>query len=396
MGLASAYHLKRMEPGLSVTLAEKSARICSGNSGRSAALYRNLFSSSASRQLAESSIAHYGQIAGAVSLKPIGYLWTFDGPSWKALGNEALAVSTLALETEILEGDELRAALAPREPSSAFPDAAGALLGRNCGALSAQALASWYAQRFAELGGKLLTGLAALSFKLGPDGAGGARARSATMSDGCEIEADAFLAAAGCWTQDLLGPVGIASSVYPKKRQLFGVSVPDPAMIFGSARQRPAVILPNGVYLKPILERGLVLAGRADGLGRAFESAYDPVSAKPPAEEAYFRESVEPVLRAYFPKLADAFPAGLKLMQSWAGHYDYHWPDKNPVIEREANIVWAAGSSGSGIMKGDAIGRIAAAAILGRETATLADGSAFRVADLSLRTRSVERERLVL
>ena len=80
----------------------------------------------------------------------------------------------------------------------------------------------------------------------------------------------------------------------------------------------------------------------------------------------------------------------------WAGHYAYHWPDKNPVIESEANLTWVSGTSGSGIMKADALGRVAAAKALRMQEATLYDGTSFCVADLSLRDRKVDSELFVI
>jgi hypothetical protein len=47
-------------------------------------------------------------------------------------------------------------------------------------------------------------------------------------------------------------------------------------------------------------------------------------------------------------------------------------------------------------MKGDALGRIAAAATTGNDTVALADGRLFRTSDLSLRKRAVDGEGLVI
>lgn len=156
------------------------------------------------------------------------------------------------------------------------------------------------------------------------------------------------------------------------------------------------MILPTAsVYIKPILRRGLLLAGCADDLGRPFELPYAPVESARP-EESYFRSVIEPILRAAFPRLAAACPGPLPLDTSWAGHYDYYWPDRNPVVELVGDLLWVGGSSGSGIMKADAIGRIAAARARGEDRAELADGCDFRISDLSLRARAVAAERLVL
>jgi len=111
----------------------------------------------------------------------------------------------------------------------------------------------------------------------------------------------------------------------------------------------------------------------------------------PEPDPYYFKNAIEPVLAHYFPELVDC-----ELSLKWAGYYDYHWPDMTPVIESVANITWVGGTSGSGIMKADAIGRISAARMQGLEEATLADGTMFRVSRLSLRDREVEKEELII
>ena len=405
VGLSTAYHLKRAEPSARVLVLEQKSRICSGNSARSAALYRNLFSSSTSRALAESSITYYESIAAEIALKANGYLWGFSRAAWKA--SEA-AIRKLAAElrsAQILEGAALRDLIAcaqEDEPPFAAPYAA--LFSLRCGSLSAMALAEHYAARLRERGGQILTGRAAVQFLFTEAGEGAApwereNFRAVVDSSGERHDVGRIVAAAGCWLQDLLGPAGVATGIYPKKRQLFGLRIEDPSLILApeiEAGRAPNIILPTAsVYLKPILDRGLLLVGCADDLGRPFELPYAPAEAAKP-EEAYFRSVIEPVLRAAFPRLAAAHPEPLELATSWAGHYDYYWPDRNPVVEIAGNLVWVGGSSGSGIMKADAIGRIAAARARGKLRAELADGTWFNVSDLSLRTRAVAPESLVI
>lgn len=129
----------------------------------------------------------------------------------------------------------------------------------------------------------------------------------------------------------------------------------------------------------------MLIAGCADDLGQPF------MMSNPEPDIRYFHNAIEPVLNHYFPELSD-----YKLSLKWAGYYDYHWPDMTPVIESEANITWVSGTSGSGIMKADAIGRIAAAGLQGKDEAVLADGTRFEVSRLSLRRRDVEREELII
>ncbi|MCJ7574787.1 FAD-binding oxidoreductase, partial [Candidatus Bathyarchaeota archaeon] len=67
-----------------------------------------------------------------------------------------------------------------------------------------------------------------------------------------------------------------------------------------------------------------------------------------------------------------------------------------PVVYSGGGIVYVGASSGSGIMKSDALGRIAAANYYGEEEAELYGGYRFRVADLGVKKRHVEHEAFVL
>ncbi|HTX73168.1 MAG TPA: FAD-dependent oxidoreductase [Rectinemataceae bacterium] len=401
VGLATACHLKRGEPAARVLLLEQKSRVCSGNSAKSAALYRNLFSSATSRILAESSIGYYETIAREINLRPNGYLWTFGERAWKESEPAIRLLAREASRVELLDAAGIGKMLLTGDGDGS-PKVA--LFGRRCGSLSAMALAQHYADAFVRAGGviRLDTKAESLNVLIGSPGAGRAesdRVGGLTDSRGERHEAGCVVVTAGCWMQDLLGPTGLATGIYPKKRQLFGVRVDELSALLPpgiAASEMPNIILPGRpVYLKPVLHRGLLLAGLADELARPFELPYGPVESAR-AEESYFRGRIEPAIRSFFPRLDAAHPEPLDVASSWAGHYDYYWPDRNPVIESSNGVVWAGGSSGSGIMKADAIGRIAAAAARGDDRAELADGSRFMVADLSLRRRKVAEELLVI
>ena len=111
----------------------------------------------------------------------------------------------------------------------------------------------------------------------------------------------------------------------------------------------------------------------------------------PGPDIVYFKNAIEPVLAHYFPQLVDR-----ELFLKWAGYNDYHWPDMTPVIESVDNITRVGGTSGSGIMKAGAVGRIAAARLQGHIEAVLADCTWFKVSRLSLWDRDVEKEDLII
>ena len=83
IGASTAYHLKRQRPEAKVLLLDKGSRPGTGNTAKSAALYRNIFSSETSRQLASSSIRYYQELGQKIKLDPVGYLWLFSEDQWK-------------------------------------------------------------------------------------------------------------------------------------------------------------------------------------------------------------------------------------------------------------------------------------------------------------------------
>ena len=85
-----------------------------------------------------------------------------------------------------------------------------------------------------------------------------------------------------------------------------------------------------------------------------------------------------------------------KLFSSFAGLYAKNTLDGQPVVFEENGIIVVGGTSGSGIMKADAVGRIAAALYAGQEYAALFGGEKFKVSDLGLEERKVEPERLII
>ena len=78
IGASTAYYLQKYSPKQKILLIDKFSKIAAGNTSRSAALYRNLFSSKSSLVLSTSSIGFYETIASEIGLKNLGYLWMFS------------------------------------------------------------------------------------------------------------------------------------------------------------------------------------------------------------------------------------------------------------------------------------------------------------------------------
>jgi glycine/D-amino acid oxidase-like deaminating enzyme len=393
IGCSTAYHLKKINPNLEILLIEKNQRAGFGNTAKSAALFRNLFSSEISRKLAISSIKFYYTIAKKIQLNKSGYLWLFSENQWK--NNETIIkhLDVENLNIEIIEKEGIQKYLNINYKSNdKFPDIKNGIFCKNCGSISAVALAEYYANSFIELGGKIIFNKEIKSINLTGENVLFAPWEEIKINhiiddSGFQYSGKNFVFTTGAWTHNLLYPIGIASSIYPKKRQLFGLKINAPSNIYNLEDNNcPAIILPaGGVYIKPVLKNKTIIVGCADDLGQPYQ--LNDFNANP----EYFNKAIKPVLSHYFPSLIN-----YELHLKWAGYYAYHWPDKNPVIENVSNITWISGTSGSGIMKADSIGRIAAGKLLKNEHVSLFDNSKFKVEDLSLYKRNVDLEKFII
>ncbi len=112
---------------------------------------------------------------------------------------------------------------------------------------------------------------------------------------------------------------------------------------------------------------------------------------EPEPEENYYTYGLYQVMVKYFPQFTGCQP-----FSSFAGLYEINGIDGQPLIFEEDGVMVVGGASGSGILKADAIGRIAAALYRDEEYAYLYGDKKFKVSDLGLKDRNVEPEKLVI
>ena len=168
----------------------------------------------------------------------------------------------------------------------------------------------------------------------------GGRIAAVRLADGRVLSCGVVVNAAGPAAGDVAAMAGLAIPVEPRKRSVFVLAcrTPIPGM--------PLIVDTTGVWIRPEGER--FIAGctpdrdpRADG---DFE-----------VDHALFDDVVWPALAARIP----AFEA-LKVVGSWAGHYDYNTLDQNALLgphPARPNLLFAAGFSGHGIQQAPAVGR---------------------------------------
>jgi FAD-dependent oxidoreductase domain-containing protein 1 len=413
LGFSSAYHMKRRRPDDRIVLIDRLGGPGQGNSAKSEGAFRNVFTSKTNYLLADSTIdafTHFQRDLGYdLKMENIGYLWLFSEEQHRRIKPVLDSMTRLGVELRFFDegltdmipglvtdftGDE-EAEVLGLEPVDV------AMQGVKCGSIDADSLVRCYERMFLEAGGEVVYGADAEKLILEPMDELGipgepfvwqdAAVKGAETSKG-EIRAGTTVVATGAWAERLLDPIGVDSMMRPKKRHIF---------VFKDLRLRglfevkglnelgalPLTVLPkSGVYLKAEVSEGSIWVGCADNLGRRFGLEDDP---KP--EESYYTDDIYHVLVEYLPCFKDVRPVNM-----WAGQYAINGYDGIPVVAPALGMIYVGAASGSGIMKSDALGRVAAALNVGEPEAELYGGRGFRVAALGGRSRRVEREEFII
>lgn len=414
IGLSAAYHIKKSHRDLSVLVIDRAAAPAQGDTAKSMAGVRDTFTSDVNRLLAGSSIAFYKHVQSELGfnldLELIGYLWLLTAKEFKVFETfeEAMRKQGIRIRIRIFDRKDL-ATMIPDlvlDPSGEQSKLIGldsvqkGVQGLDCGAVAPELIAKFYENEFDKLGGEFQFGTEAKALQLDAKSKLGLPGepyswqekvfRGVDTNHG-NISADTLLLAAGCRTPFLLDPVGIDCHVKAKKHQIFQLrgNQLDRLMNtnqFNEQNTIPFTILPKGVHFRPARSEKTLWVSTAEGIGAPFSFEEEPF-----AEESFYTYNIHPILSEHFPCFANLRP-----INSWAGLYDINSIDSTPIIDRVSNCIIAAGLSGSGIMKADAVGRMAAAVYDGREEATLFGDKKISTSRLGLTNRSVEKEKFVI
>ena len=413
VGLCSAYHILSKEPSSKVLVLERAPSAGQGDTAKSGAAIRNTFTSQVNRTLAETSIDFYCHIQDGLKfplhLDFVGYLWLLTSemlehftPIIKRMRRDGVALKIWEGHelSDMLQGARLHMDQTDEEAKIMdLKDIAKGLQGLKCGIIHPEKLVEFYEAEIRRMGGNVVYGEPVKSLMLGPTlnlpyepivwrqtSVVGVR----TSKE--EYRADCTILATGAWTPTLLDPLGIDSHVRTKKRQVFALKGPQVNSLlhskgFNEQGVLPLTLVPPcSVYLKPNPADETFWTGVADYMGRPFTFEDDPI-----AEQEYYQYNIYPIISHYFPHFLNVRP-----FNKWAGHYDMNTIDANPYVFQHPGLIVAVGTSGSGIMKADAIGRIVAAAYAKEDIATLYGGKHFKVSRLGVETRDVEHEEFVI
>ncbi|MHA2250483.1 MAG: NAD(P)/FAD-dependent oxidoreductase [Candidatus Kariarchaeaceae archaeon] len=452
LGTATASHLKKALPDQKILLIDKYAAAGQGNTIKSNASYRNIFDTHLNVVLASSSIQFYQELERTsntnLGMKELGYLWLLSDEQYQARNKKNIPctsegktvdvslfdfLSLNNIQFTIYNQQDLQSMIP--ELQTSFPsadidesietvDINYALLGRQCGTLEPDLLVKAYEYMYKKHGGDYRYGIEVQEILLKEKGQtreldyiptiwreseiGAVRVRNTQTGALSILKTRNLVLTTGAWINQLLDPLGINSTIKPKKRQLFRICGMDKLVknehFADKFNSLPFIILPlGGVFLKPIPDANCIDVGCSDDIGRRFEtrtpSIDDLVTNKllddPQGEMDFYLMNILPILEIYFPNI---FSDTIRIDTPSAGMYASS-NDKYPVIEKEktlGNLFFCSGASGSGIMKADSIARIFLTLILGKDTCTLYNGQDVQVADFGLHQRNLPKESLVL
>ena len=166
------------------------------------------------------------------------------------------------------------------------------------------------------------------------------------LADGSRVACGTLVNAGGPSAGGIAAMAGRELPVEPRKRTVFVVDCPD------APKDMPLIADPSGFWLRR--EGAVFITGRSP-----------PEAEDGPCAPDDFDPDHESFQDCLWPLLAERIPAfgTLKVMNAWAGHYDYNALDQNAIVgpdEALANLIYANGFSGHGLQHAPGVGRAVA------------------------------------
>jgi FAD-dependent oxidoreductase domain-containing protein 1 len=351
VGSAAAYFLSTDAAfrGRRIVIVERDPSYRDCSTARSAGGIRQQFSTPENIATSQFTLALFRRLRtvfGAeadVAFREQGYLIMAAADGRPLLAENVALQQSLGADIALLDASELEA----RFPWLSSRGVAGAGLG-----LSGE---GWFdPMSLSDLFRKAASarGTAIIKDRVTGFGVRSGRVESVALAGGDRVACGRVVNAAGCWAGEVAALAGLKLPVEPRKRYVYVIDARD---VPDALRTAPLAVDPSGVWFRP--------EGRFFLCGKSPEADQEP-----PARDlddidyAHFEQEVWPALAARVP----AFES-IKVVNAWAGYYDYNTLDQNAVIgphPHAPNFYFAAGFSGHGAQQAAAAGRAIAELIV--------------------------------
>ncbi|MCE2738562.1 MAG: FAD-binding oxidoreductase [Rhodobacter sp.] len=366
MGSSVAYWLTRMQPGLSVVVAEQDPSFARSSTALSVASIRQQFTTKVNVEISRFGIGfirNFQQSLGvdvgiaSLGLRENGYLFlTTTAAGAATLAEVAAMQRSCGAATEVWTP----AQIAARFPWLSTEDvAAGSFGPRDEGWFDNMGLLNGFRAAAKAQGVRFVTDRVT-GLKLD-----GGRVTDVLLEKAGPVACGAAVNAAGTRAAVICRMAGLDLPVEPRKRTVFVIDAPN-------ARHPDAPLLVDqGFYLRPE-DRHWITATVPDADGPCDANDFDP-------DLHLFDEVIWPQLYARAP----GFDA-VKVVRHWVGHYAYNRLDQNAILGPHPavpNLHLINGFSGHGLQQSPAVGRGVAEQILTNswQTLDLSDLSVARI-----------------
>jgi glycine/D-amino acid oxidase-like deaminating enzyme len=339
MGTCTAFFLRELGFTGSILVLEGDMTFRKASTTLSVASIRQQFATPINARLSQAAfdffkrLPHRYGVEGEIGLVERGYLILGDRAQREVMQRNRASVLAQGAEVAWLDPD----VLATRYPFLNMSGLAGASLGLSGeGWFDAYLLLS-VLRRAAQAQGVTYR----QAWVTGVETAAG-RVQAVQTARGDRIVCGALVNAAGARSGAVAALSGVALPVEPRKRTVFVIRAPVERAEF------PMLFDTSGLWLRP--EGDGFICGIAPDAWRDRHAGED---FEP--DHAMFEEVV-------WPRLAHRVPAmeRLRLMGSWAGHYEMNLFDHNGVVgphPQIPNMLFATGFSGHGVMHAVPVGR---------------------------------------
>ena len=347
IGASIAYHLARAGVR-DVVVVDRSAKPGGGSTGKATGGYRAQFATSVNIRLSlmarEKLLAFAEETGVDPGYSPVGYLWLASSQSQL---NALLAAQRLQKSEGLHEATELSVSeIAAVNPAISIEGISGAAFCPTDGYIRPLEILRGYLESGERIGVTVHWGAECTGMRV--DGNG--RIIGVRTTNG-EIEVDAVVNAAGPWAATVARMAGVSLPVSPVKRQ--------------AAVTDPTDALPATMPMTIFIENGFHARIRD---GRALICWPNPVEPGEPAELRVDDDWIETVRRLSDRHIPALRNVKIDRARCYAGLYEVS-PDEHAIVGLSpqcANMYFANGSSGHGVMHSPALGEIVADMIVGR------------------------------